>query len=82
MTHGRIHPDWLACGRCLWYSDSMDCFHSPRLIPTDSKAFCASWTCARCWSPWAIYLSALDSQPGFLDHNLCEPATFGKEETP
>ncbi len=82
MTFERIHPDWLACERCLWFKQEGDeeetwnaCTFEPEVGTVVLPYFCSHWTCAWCWRPWDTYLD-LKSDGELQDHNLCMPATF------
>ncbi len=63
-------PDWFGCKNCLFYKKhSCICAYLPVPVEKYGEAYCAQWTCRRCWQRWD--LSASDA--GLIDHSRCEP---------
>jgi len=65
-----LPSEWFGCKNCLFYKEhSSICVYLPAPVEKYAEAYCAHWTCRRCWQRWD--LKANDAE--LIDHSRCEP---------
>jgi hypothetical protein len=62
-------PVWFGCKNCLFYkAHSSMCVYLPSPVEKYGEAYCAQWTCRRCWQRW----DALVTNELPIDHEQCK----------
>jgi hypothetical protein len=63
-------PDWFGCKSCLFYKEhSRMCVYLPSPVEKIGEAYCAQWTCHRCWQRWDV----IREGDQLVDHEQCAP---------
>jgi hypothetical protein len=62
-------PLWFGCKNCLFYRvHSSMCVYLPSPVEKYGEAYCAQWTCRRCWQRW----DAVVADELLVDHEQCK----------
>ncbi len=63
-------PAWFGCKNCLFFKEGSNiCVYLPTPVEKFGEAYCAHWTCRRCWQRW----DEVETRELMIDHNRCKP---------